>query len=179
MTAEPAGPLTWSHPAASVGARGVSIERAATHEELAHLKAALGILTADAFAARYTLKQEGKGSFRLAGTFEARLSQACVATLEPVTEQITETFTVEFRPPDRIAEAGDHERSVLDEPDVEVLTGDAIETGRVLFELLSAALDPYPRKGEAEFSWQDPKASPDAAAKLHPFAALSKLKTKD
>ncbi len=179
MTSEPAAPLVWNHPAANIGARGVNVERAATPVELEALKEALGVLAVDTFQAHYTIKQEGKVCFRFSGTFTAQISQACIVTLEPVAEKVSETFSVDFRPPDRVTEPEQQERSVLDEPDVEALTGEAIEAGRVLFELLSAALDPYPRKGEAEFSWQDPKAGAAEAAKLHPFAALSKLKSKD
>jgi hypothetical protein len=47
-----------------------------------------------------------------------------------------------------------------------------IPVGRIVFESLSASLDPYPRSEGAEFTWQDPKS--ESAA--NPFAALSKLK---
>ncbi len=174
MTSEPSSPLPWTHPVSSVGSRGVSADREATHPERERLKTELDILSVDAFHARYRVTPES-GGFRMTGSYTAKISQACVVTLEPVPQNISETIAVSFIPPNRIPAPEDKERSVLDQPDIEILTGDTLEAGRVLFELLSAALDPYPRKGEAEFSWQDPKEKPGEAETLHPFAALSKL----
>jgi hypothetical protein len=176
MTSETTSPLQWTHPVSSVGSRGVSVDREATPAEREQLKTDLDILSVDAFHARYKINTESGGGFRMTGDYTAKVTQACVVSLEPVPQSISETIAVSFFPPKRAPEPEEKERSVLDEPDIEILTGDTIEAGRVLFELLSAALDPYPRKGEAEFSWQDPKEKPGETEKLHPFAALSKLK---
>ena len=178
-TGQSTAPLAWQHGVTSVGARGVTIDRAATAAELEYLKMELDVVSVEAFEARYTITAQSGRSYLMSGDFTARLTQACVVTLEPLAQNITETFSVSFCPPGRISEPEEKERPVLDAPDVEVLAGDVIEAGRVLFELLSAALDPYPRKGEAEFSWQDPKTGPDDIEILHPFAALSKLKNKN
>jgi hypothetical protein len=47
--------------------------------------------------------------------------------------------------------------------------------GRIVYETVSAALDPYPRKSGAEFTWSDPREA-EAAARANPFALLKKLK---
>jgi hypothetical protein len=184
MTSQPAdqpaansnAPLSWQHAVTSVGARGVIVDRKATEAELSGLKTELGVISVESFEARYAITAQSGRSYLMTGDFTARLTQACVVTLEPVAQNISETFSVSFCPPGRISEPEEKERPVLDAPDIEVLSGDSIQAGRVLFELLSAALDPYPRKGEAEFSWQDPKTDPQDIAILHPFSALSKLK---
>ena len=183
MTSEPSFPLDWTHKTNSVGARGLTVDRQATPAECERLKTALDVLSVSSYRARYTITA-ASGGFSLSGDFICHLEQACVVTLEAVPEVIAETLSVSFCPPGRhsVPEAAERanehvmERPVLDQPDVELLSGDVIEAGRVLYELLSAGLDPYPRKAEAEFSWVDPKAAPDDAGKLHPFAALSKLK---
>ena len=48
-------------------------------------------------------------------------------------------------------------------PDVEPIEHGTIEVGRVVFETLSAALDPYPRKSGATLEWQDPESAEEPA----------------
>ena len=179
MTAGPASLLTWTHTIKSVGPRGVTVNRQATAAECEQLRSNLDVVAVEQFHARYTLTQQSGAAVLLAGGFTAKLTQACIVTLEPVSQTLDEEFAVTFAPPHKVAEPGTAERSVLEEPDIEVLTGDTIDAGRVLFELLSAAIDPYPRKDTAQFDWQDPKSGPDVAEALNPFAALSKFKAKD
>ncbi len=171
-----ATPLSWHHSVRSLGTGGVSVDREATASELGQLKTALEVLAVEAFHVRYKLAPKSGGSFSFAGDFTCTLSQACVVTLDPIVENIAETFAVTFSPASKIIEPEGKDRPILDAPDVEALSGETVEAGRVLFELLSAALDPYPRKASAEFDWQDPKSGPDVIEKLNPFAALSKLK---
>lgn len=176
MTFEPSTSLAWHHPIKGAGTRDVTVDREATPAECEALTSGLDIVSVEAFHARYAITAQSAGCFLMAGDFTARLTQACVVTLEPVVQTIAETFSVSFCPPGRIAQPDGKDRPILDEPDVEDLTGDTIEAGRVLFELLSASLDPYPRKGAAAFAWKDPKTGPEVEMQLNPFAALSKLK---
>ncbi|MEQ1577100.1 MAG: DUF177 domain-containing protein [Hyphomicrobium sp.] len=176
MTTQSTSPLAWHYSIKSAGSRVITAEREATPADLARMTTDLDVLSVDAFETRYTITPQSGDCFLLTGGYTARLTQACVVTLEPVPQILDEAFSISFCPPNRIPEPEGKERPVLDVPDVEVLTGDEIEVGRVLFELLGAAIDPYPRKAEAEFSWNDPKSGPDVAEKLNPFAALSKLK---
>lgn len=179
MTTEHAPPLSWSHTIKSVGPRGVTAERDASDAECQRIKAELAILAVDRFHATYTITPQSGGCFIMAGKFKAKVAQACVVTLEPVSQNIEDVIDVTFCPPKRLPEPTGAERTVLDEPDYEPLNGDTIEVGRVLYELLTTALDPYPRKVEAEFSWQDPRTGPQDAQILKPFAALSKLKNRE
>ena len=67
---------------------------------------------------------------------------------------------------------GDREVSSI--PDTEPMTDGRIEAGKLIYEILSAALEPYPRKPGVEFDWVDPKLKD--AGDQGPFAALAKLK---
>ena len=58
----------------------------------------LDILSCDALRVSYTLEALEKERFRLSGTIEAGVTQACVVTLEPVPSTISETFSVELYP---------------------------------------------------------------------------------
>jgi hypothetical protein len=164
--------LRWAHAIADIGKDGVVESRVATVAECEAVATALDLLSCSALSARYAIKPLAGGRFRLSGEMAADVTQACVVTLDPVTAKIAEEFSVEFWPEDS-QNAGGGEQSVLGGQDVERLAGDAVEAGDIIFEVLSASLDPYPRKPGAEFAWQDPRAG-DAAS--GPFAALGKLK---
>jgi len=103
------------------------------------------------------------------------VTRTCVVTLEPVAQEIEEGIEVEFWPAGKLPEVGDAEVEVLAIPDVEPIEHGTIETGRIIFEVLSAALDPYPRKPGARFEWEDQASAGDADAG-GPFAGLKGLK---
>ena len=162
-TVEPA--LTWTHSTQDVSARGLDVKRAATPAERQALAVALGVVSVERFETAYRATAQSGRRYRISGTFAADLTQACVVTLEPVRGHIDEEFSVGFCPEEKRDTATDVERSVLDEPDTEILASDSLEIGRILYELLSAAIDPYPRKEGAEFTYRDPLLARDTARK--------------
>lgn len=177
---ETSAPLAWPHETGQITGSGVTRKRVGTGTERAALAEALGILSVGRLDVAYTLRPSGKDRFRLAGTLEADVEQACVVTLEPVPETIRETFDIEFVPPTVLAQAatGEGEHEILSAPDQEPLDTNVIDVGRIAFEIVSAGLDPYPRKAGAEFDWTDPKEEASKAAG-GAFAELAKLRKKD
>jgi uncharacterized metal-binding protein YceD (DUF177 family) len=169
---EPAA-LAWSHETTEIPERGLNRTRSATEAERAALAEALALIACDALDVTYQIVPTPAGHWRLTGGLDAAVTQACVISLEPVAARLAETFSVEFR---READEGsaEDEREILSGHDVEPLDGDRIDVGRIVYESLSAALDPYPRKEGAEFDWADPKAG--EADTANPFAVLKKLK---
>lgn len=172
--------LDWSHTTSTIGERGITETRTASPEELAEIARALDIVSAERFTATYEIKTLRKGHFRLKGTLEADVTQACILSLEPVQRQHAEDYSIELRPE---ADADDPEPTegeieILSLPDVEIYHDGRIEVGTLLVEILAAALDPYPKREGAEFDWVDPKAKGDDG-KVNPFAVLAKLKPKD
>jgi uncharacterized metal-binding protein YceD (DUF177 family) len=167
-------PLKWSIAAGEIAGTGLKEERRATPEERKAVAAALDILSCEDLTASYEIKPLPGGRFRLDGEVEARVTQACVVTLEPVPAVVRERFSVEFRPDGEPAEAAaEGEREVFAADDIETIRDGRIDSGRIVLEYLSAALDPYPRTPGAEFEWRDPVAERSASG---PFAALAKLK---
>ncbi|HEY7670338.1 MAG TPA: YceD family protein [Hyphomicrobium sp.] len=164
-------PLSWSHRGADVPEAGLEVTRAATSAERAAVAQALGILACDALSADYRVRPLGEGRYRMTGKLSAQVTQECVVTLEPVAETIAEELDVAFWPADSLPPSTDAEVEVLTAAEIEPIEHGQIEAGRVLFEILSASLDPYPRKPGARFEWED--ASPGAAG---PFAGLKKLR---
>lgn len=168
-------PLAWTYRTTDVPDAGLKVTRSATPAELAAIARTLGMLSCERLSVDCVVKALGEGRYRLSGKFSARVTQACVVTLEPVEERIAEEVDVTFWPADQLPGSGVDEAEVLSLPEIEPIVHGEIEAGRVLFEILSAALDPYPRKPGARFEWEE-AAGGEGPAASGPFAALKKLK---
>lgn len=169
----------WFKLVPDIGERSLSETRAATAEELTELARELDILSCEAMTASYAIKPLGSGRYNFSGTLDAEVTQACVVSLEPVPARLSEAFSIELAPLETLEEepvvVGDREVSSV--ADIEPIENGRIEVGAIVFGVLSAALEPYPRKPGVEFDWIDPKLEADPGA-ASPFAALAKLKPK-
>jgi uncharacterized metal-binding protein YceD (DUF177 family) len=165
-------PLDWSHEITEIPERALKRSRTATESERIALSRALDILSCDALEATYQITPISGGGYRLEGGIDAAVSQACVVSLEPVAGRVAESFSVDFQR--EVQEnVADGDVPILSAAEVEPLENDRIDVGRIVYETLSAGLDPYPRKDGVAFGWTDPKAAESAA---NPFAVLRKLK---
>lgn len=169
--------LDWTQRTTEIPEGGLNTSRTASSGERKAIAAALDLLSCDDMQTTYSVRALGKGRYRLSGHIDANLTQACVITLEPVPKKLTAKFDVEFWPAAEVPEVDDSEMEALSAREIEPLGHSAIDVGRIVFETLSAAIDPYPRKAGAEFDWNDPGAG-DEAAPAGPFDALRKLKPK-
>ncbi|MCQ4158956.1 DUF177 domain-containing protein [Roseomonas sp. GC11] len=138
--------------------------------ECAALAARFGIPAIDAFSAELEMRQERGGAIRIRGTLRARVVQACVVTLEPVTQQVEEAVDLRFLP----AEA-----DFSDDPEgpdeIHADENGVMELGEALAEQLSLALDPYPRApGAALPEIVEEEAPEEAPARPNPFAVLKR-----
>jgi uncharacterized metal-binding protein YceD (DUF177 family) len=172
-----AEPLAWVHGVAEIPEAGLRADKTATEAERASLAEALEVTGCEEARAEYSIKALGGGRYRMAGKVSARLLQACVVSLEPIETRLSETFDVQFAPPERVSRAGQvEEEEVLGLPEIEPIEHGKIDAGRVVFETLAAAVDPYPRKEGASLDWQD--AGDSQAGAPSPFAKLKALKKK-
>lgn len=165
---------SWSHATVDVPAQGLEVTRSANDAERADIVRALPLAALDKLQAHYRITGLAGGGWRLKGQISASLVQTCVVSLEPVSSAIEEPFEVEFWR--EVSEPEGEDKSVLEGPDVETLTGDEIPAGRIVFETLAGALDPYPRKEGAAFDWNDRAGD---AEKSNPFSVLMQLKDKE
>lgn len=163
----------WTHATQEIPERGLARERAASAADREAIATELGLIGLKSFVADYRIVSLPGGGWRLSGTLAAEAVQSCIVTLEPVESRISEAFETEFWAEGE-ARQPEGEQGILDGPDVEVLENGQIPVGRIAIETLSAALDPYPRKDGAEFSWGDPVRGEEK--KSSPFAILAKLK---
>ena len=152
----------------------------ANEKQRAELAALLGLENLGSLSFDYRLDPAADDRYRLTGKLDARLTQLCVITLDPVAEHVEEQIAVECWPEEQI-EAGDEEAEadvdigeLPDDPPVPIIGG-KIDLGAFAAEILASAINPYPRREDAEFKWDDPKAAASASG---PFAGLMKWKTK-
>lgn len=174
--------LDWVHLTTDIPEQGRRFERAATEAERAAIARDLDLVGCTTLTVTYQIRARPGGRYRVEGRIAADVVQSCVVTLEPVAGRIDEPFEVTFSPDTDEQQAGSSEREILTEPDVEPLADGRLEVGRVAYELLASALEPYPRKPGADLEQVAPRAviagSDDAVGTPNPFAVLAKLKDK-
>jgi uncharacterized metal-binding protein YceD (DUF177 family) len=118
------------------------------------------------------------------GRLRGRIVQACVLTLDPVTQDLDDTFRIVFKQDmadERDPESGEAVlSSQADAP--EPLTGNMLDVGEIVAEQLSLAADPYPRRPGARLEDVLPKPrhgrKGQSEQRRHPFAGLAALRDK-
>lgn len=118
-----------------------------------------------------------RGGMRVTGRLEALVVQPSVVSLEPVTEEISETIDRVFLPGGEKAFAGPANAEVFVDLEGEDLPdhfeGNEADLSALIVETLALAVDPYPRlEGESLSETGDD----DEGADL-PFAGLAALKS--
>ena len=117
-----------------------------------------------------------KGGIQVVGKLHALVTQPCVATFVPVTQDVEE----EFR---RIFLSGEDETNSnaagsevfidLEGDDLpDYFAGPNVDFSELLLEVLSLAIDPFPRAPGAEAA-----STGDVVEEISPFAALKALKS--
>jgi len=145
--------------------------------ERAALADRFSLLRLDRLWASVHARAKGPGGLIVVeGRFEARVVQACVVTLEPVTAELADSFTLTFK---RSRGPGDAARKEVfveveaAEPP-EIIETDDLDLGEVVAQLVAVALDPYPRAPGAHLEADGDRD--DEAARVTPFGALADLK---
>lgn len=168
-----------------LGRSGSAVEIVATESECAALAKRFGFLSLQGFAARVTVDLQLGEQVIVEGRLRGKIVQACVLTLEPVTQELDDAFRIVFQKD--LAEERDPEsgEAVLnaqaDAP--EPLAGNMLDVGEIVAEQLSLAAEPYPRRPgvKLEDVLPKPKGGPRRGApgqQRHPFAGLAALRDK-
>ena len=157
----------------TIGQAPRTIAIAADEQERAALAARFGFVSISHLEADVSLARRGE-AVRASGTMRAALAQSCVATGEPVREQVEEPFEIEFRP--HPSASGSEEEIELGsgEMDVAFYDGALIDVGEAVAETLSLSVEPYPRSPEAAAALREAGVVSEEEARLEasPFAAL-------
>ena len=162
------------------GSGGLTQVLRASPEECARLAARFGLLSLRNLEAEVALRPAvGGAAVLLSGRLEADVTQACVVTLEPVASKVVSQFAVRYIS-SGLAEGSAGEELDVDftEEDVEPLVGDTIDIGEAVAQYLALALDPYPRKSDAEYAagGKGGEAAEGGSKEPNPFAILKNLK---
>ncbi|HWD13667.1 DUF177 domain-containing protein [Pseudochrobactrum sp. sp1633] len=173
---------------AHVPSKGITVKIEANEKERAQLAANHELLSVASFTAEFLITHWKKDGIKLRGHIDAQIVQACIATLEPIDAVISEDVDTVFVPENsrlariRLDESGE---MLIDAegPDMpETFEGDSIDIGAVAEEFFELALDPYPRKAEAEYIEIIDDEDEEAAGDMKPdspFAGLAKLRDKN
>ena len=140
-----------------------------------------GLLGLDRLEARVSLRREdaagGGWLLHVEGELEAAVTQACVATLEPVPSDVHDTFAVVYAAGEGQTEARETiiDPNEMDPP--EPLEGDSLDVGELVAQHLALALDPYPRAPGAPppdeaLRPDDKRATTGPAPETSPFSVL-------
>lgn len=140
----------------------------------------LGIVSVERFTADVVVAPWRGDGVKVTGRLSAGVLQTSVVTLEPLAEAVEEEVDLLFAPDHsrlaRLPELKDGELHLdpegEDAPDT--FSGDRIDLGEALTEILALGLDPYPREADAVFEAIDTDPDPLAGA-VSPFDALRKL----
>jgi uncharacterized metal-binding protein YceD (DUF177 family) len=168
-----------------MGAGGAALDIIASDSERSALAKRFGFLGLPAFSARVTVDRRPGGQVVVEGRLRGRIVQACVLTLDPVAQELDDTFRIVFKKDhldDRDPESGEAVLSAqVDAP--EPLSGNLLDVGEIVAEQLSLAADPYPRRTGAKLEDVLPKPRREGRKghgeqRRHPFAGLSVLRDK-
>ena len=154
----------------------------ATDRELNALAERFKIKSLDALSAQISLQLLSNGDVLMTASFQARVTQTCVVTLDPVISKISSSFTMSYTDL-ADAEGGHDEEEFVDlDDDIELseaIIDGKIDIGEAVSEQLALEIDPFPRVKGAKFDgyFTGTKAeSEQVTEKKNPFAVLSKLK---
>ena len=167
--------LSWAERTANIPEETITGERTATPAELVLLAEEFGVLELSQLTCSYKIRPLAGNRFSVRGKILASITQNCVVTLDPVVDDIEVKLDVEFWLSSQIGQLSEE----FDEPDredPEPIENDKLDIGRVVFELVSGNINPYPRAADAEL---DRHSSEEASTgQEHPFAALAQLKSR-
>ncbi len=166
-----------------------ALDITASDSERTALAKRFGFIALPAFSARVTVDRRLGGQVVVEGRLRGTIVQACILTLDPVTQELDDTFRIVFKrdlAEERDPESGEALLSAqADAP--EPLAGNMLDVGEIVAEQLSLAADPYPRRPGAKLEDVLPKPRKGGkggggAGKIeqrrHPFAGLAALRDK-
>src|SRR5215475_15858150 len=143
-----------------MGAGGAALDIVASDSERSALAKRFGFLGLPAFSARVTVDRRPGGQVVVEGRLRGRIVQACVLTLDPVTQDLDDAFRIVFKQDmadDLDPESGEAVlNSQADAP--EPLAGNVLDVGEIVAEQLSLVADPYPRRPGVKLEDVLPKA---------------------
>lgn len=156
--------------------RGLTLDLVADEATRTRIAESFGMVSLDSLKVRAeTRSLPGiKPIVRVRMVLDGEVTQECGVTIEPFSHAISSEIEIDCIQAadvtDEIAPVGEHELSLgdLDEPDV--IASGQIDLGQYAIEALGEAYDPFARKPGVVFE------EPEIEKEPSPFAVLAKLK---
>jgi uncharacterized metal-binding protein YceD (DUF177 family) len=161
-----------------IGPDGLDMKIEADPDERERLTKRFELLSLDRLVAQLHLRVAPTGiSVRVSGRFQARFAQECIVSLEPVVLDVDEALEAEFGP----AAAETEILVSIEGPEpTEPLHDGRIDLGELVAQNLAVALEPYPRKSDAELpEWTETTEKTGQYARERPFSVLAALRKND
>jgi len=182
----------------AIGANDLPFKIDLRNGEKRALAERLGVKAVNQLWAKGFLRKEPKGRIRLTGQLFAEVLQDSIVSFAEVSTRIEDKFNLLLCPEgDPLLTVKEGEDGVLyldRDDDIDLLIGDHVDVGEQVVQLVSLAIDPYPRgqeeasiaeipevseiakraKGNITFDLFEHADHPDA--KENPFMALKKLR---
>ncbi|KJS19828.1 MAG: metal-binding protein [Hoeflea sp. BRH_c9] len=184
MTQSDNDPFSFPVKVSNISANPVTVRISADAGDLKRLESQWGVSEVTGFEAKVELGRWKRDGVRVKGHVSSSIVQPCVATLEPVSQQIDEDFEAIFLPENsRLAIRtldGNGEMFLDPEgPDLpETFSGDSLDVGAIVAEFAALAIDSYPRKPGLDFSDRI-ESDPASDKNPSPFSVLQGLKPED
>lgn len=128
------------------------------------------------------LKFDGSGEvIDLSGQLSATVTQACVATGQPVVEAVETPFALRLVPAAMLEAEGEEAELELDAPALDTVgyTGGRIDLADIIAETLALSVNPWPRAANAaDWLAEHGVMDEDAAGPFGALAALREAMTK-
>lgn len=152
MREEPHSPVSFVANVAHLPQKGMPVVVVADPKQRAALAAEHGLLSVEEYRADLLVAPWKRNGVKVSGRVEAKITQECVVTLDPIDAQISEEVSGLYFPEDsKLARLGFHDKGEIhldaEGPDSpETFAGDTIDVGALAEEFFGLAIDPYPRK---------------------------------
>lgn len=168
---------------------GSNIMLEGTKEECEQLAIRYSIPAISTLEAKCHLKkmaQKEKGDYLLEVNMNAVIIQRCILTLEELTENISERFSITFkeaRSSNNDSLEAQEIEFALDDEDIVFIEDNIVDIGEHIAEYLSLSINPYPKKDNVSASDLPHKVISEdeieeETTKENPFTVLKDLKHK-
>lgn len=152
MREQPLSPVSFIANVAHLPQKGMPVIVEADARQRDALAAEHGLLSVEAYRADLLVAPWKRNGVKVSGRVDAKITQECVVTLDPIEASISEEVSGLYFPEDsKLGRLGFHDNGEIhldvEGPDSpEIFSGDTIDVGALAEEFFGLAIDPYPRK---------------------------------
>jgi uncharacterized metal-binding protein YceD (DUF177 family) len=173
-----ASPVSLKVDVSRLPAKGVVVKLEADAAQRAALADKHGLEAVSAFSFELRTSPWKRDGVHVAGSVKADITQSCIVSLEPVDAAIDEAVSAVLVPENsRLAPQIDDGEILLDaegDDAPETFSGNSIDAGALAEEFFVLAIDPYPRRKDAELP-ENVGNNDSGETSEAPFAELGSL----